>query len=72
MAIQSYIHEQTIASDTWDVMHTLGTKFVNIDVMINYNGQLETILPESIVSVNDNQIQVKFSSPYTGKARVTK
>jgi hypothetical protein len=72
MAIQSYIHEQTTPSSTWDVMHSLGSPFVNIDVMININGNLETILPQSIKSVTDNQIQVTFSSPYTGKARVSK
>jgi hypothetical protein len=72
MAIQTYVHEQTIPSQTWDVMHSLGSKFVNIDVMIDYNGQLETILPKNIISLTDNQIQVTFNSPFTGKARVTK
>ncbi len=72
MAVLSYIHEQTISSNTWDVMHNLGSKFVNIDVMVDYNGQLESILPKQIISLTDNQIQVTFNSPFTGKARVTK
>lgn len=72
MALQTYVHEQTVASTTWDVMHMLGSKYINIDVIVNYNGQLETILPKNIVNLTNDQTQVTFNTPFTGVARCSK
>jgi hypothetical protein len=72
MAVKTYTHEQTVPSTTWDVMHMMGSKYINIDVIVNYNGQLETILPKNIVNLTDDQTQVTFNTPFTGFARASK
>jgi hypothetical protein len=72
MAIKNYVHEQTVPSMTWDVTHMLGSKYINIDVMINYNGQLETILPKNIVNLTDDHTQVTFNTAFTGVVRAVK
>ena len=72
MTIQTYTHEQTTASAEWTIVHNMGSPYVNIDVIVNYNGQLETILPQNVVSINDHQTNVFFSSAFSGIARVSK
>lgn len=55
---------------TWVVTHNLGTPYVNIDVIVDNNGVLETILPKNITSQDDNTTVVTFSNPMTGFVRV--
>jgi hypothetical protein len=71
-ATQSYTHNQPSTSNEWNVLHNFGSKFVNIEVMVQYNGVLESITPQNITSINDNQIKVYFSTPMMGLARVSK
>jgi hypothetical protein len=72
MAIQTYTHTQDTPSAEWTIIHEMGSKYVNIDVIVQYNGRLETILPQNIVSINEHQTNVFFSSPFSGIARVSK
>lgn len=71
-ATQSYTHNQPTTSNEWHILHNFGSKFVNIEVMVQYNGVLESITPQNITSINDNQINVYFSTPLMGLARVSK
>jgi hypothetical protein len=71
-ATQSYTHNQSSTSNEWNILHNFGSKFVNIEVMVQYNGVLESITPQNITSINDNQIKVYFSTPMMGLARVSK
>jgi hypothetical protein len=72
MSIHTYTHEQPTASAEWTIIHNMGSKYVNIDVVVNYQDRLETILPQNIVSISDNQTNVSFSSAFSGVARVSK
>jgi hypothetical protein len=72
MSIQTYTHTQSIPSAEWTILHNVGSKYINIDVVVDYNGQLETILPSNIVSISNNQTNVSFSSAFSGIARVSK
>lgn len=66
----SYIHEQTVPASTWTVSHNLGTKYVNIEVVVSYLNHYETILPKSVVSLNNSNLQVTFSRSFTGSVRI--
>ena len=68
----AYTHTQSSASDEWHVVHNIGSAFLNIDVVIDNNGIVENITPQNITSIDDNQINVFFSKPYVGIARVSK
>lgn len=67
----SYIHKQYEPADTWNIAHNLGKKFVNIDVVIVYDGAPQTVLPENITLTNENSAVVTFSSNQVGEARVS-
>ena len=69
---ESYTHNQPVLSNEWYILHNFGSKFVNIEVMVQFNGVLESITPKNITSVNDNQVNVYFSTPLLGLARVSK
>lgn len=72
VSTQSYIHNQINDSPEWHIRHNLGTKFVNIEVIVNYDGVLESIIPQNITCINNNQINVYFSRPFLGLVRVSK
>lgn len=61
--------EQTVASTTWMITHSLGHKPV-VDVMVVIDNQLVTILPLEIQHISDIQCVVSFSEPRIGKARL--
>jgi hypothetical protein len=67
--ITSYTHSQTVAASTWTVVHNAAAKVVS-DVWIDNNGAREKVLPESIVHLDDNTLQVNFSAVQTGAVRV--
>jgi hypothetical protein len=64
-----YNHTQTVASTTWTIIHNGGCHPA-VDVSINYNGNLTKILPLNIRNVDLNTIEITFSSPQTGEARL--
>ena len=69
---QNHTHNQSTSSNEWHIIHDFGSKFVNIEVMVQYNGALQSITPQNITSINNNQVNVYFSTPFTGLARVSK
>lgn len=69
--MSTYIHKQTTPAAVWTVVHNLGKKFVNIDVVINYQGAVTTILPQSITVTDANTAVITFSSAHTGESRVS-
>lgn len=67
-AINSFNHEQTVASAEWTINHKLGFKPVP-SVNVDYDGVRQAILPADIQHVDDNTIKIFFSQPFTGSAR---
>ena len=65
-----FTYEQTVLSNEWTVVHNLGTKYVNVEVIVVYNNHHETILPTSVTSVDENTLQVNFSRPFIGEVRI--
>lgn len=63
-----FIFEQSTPSTSWVITHNLG-RLVNVDTMIDYNGNLEKALPSKIVADPDlNTITITWTSTQTGKA----
>lgn len=61
--------EQETAASTWTVTHNFGG-YPAIDVYIMYEGALNKIIPRGITYVNENVVEVNFSSAYAGFATV--
>tara|TARA_Y100001963_G_scaffold158070_2_gene256372 strand:+ start:195 stop:416 length:222 start_codon:yes stop_codon:yes gene_type:complete len=58
------------ASTTWVIDHNLG-RAVCVDVVVQYDGKFEKLLPLSISHSNDfNTTIVKHSIPLKGQARL--
>ena len=67
--MNSYQFFQSTPSATWEVQHNLGVYPV-IDVMVNYNGTLTKIIPMSVNVIDLNNVEIQFSTPYSGQARM--
>jgi hypothetical protein len=66
-----HIHSQTLtASDTWQIAHNLGRKYTLVDVMVDFNGTVQTVIPKAVEIVDENNLIVRFSSPQKGEAKV--
>lgn len=72
-----YIHKQYPIADggpgpsaTWNIAHNLGKKYVNVDVIMVYQGTLQTVIPQNITLTDENNCVVTFSSPQIGEAKV--
>jgi hypothetical protein len=68
--VLSYAHTQTIASDTWTIVHNFNKTALAVDGMVNINGQLETAVPADVLFPDANTVVIKWSVPRTGKARI--
>lgn len=68
--VLSYAHTQSIASDTWTIVHNFNKPAVAVDGMVNVNGQLETAIPQDVQCPDNNTVVIKWSVPRTGKARI--
>lgn len=64
-----HTHTQDIASDVWTIEHNLHREVVS-DIMVDYGGTREKILPLAVEHPSNTTMIVRFSEPFTGTARV--
>lgn len=57
-------------SDVWEITHNLNTKDLIAVPKIYINGVLEQVVPKQIIFLDENRIQVIFSTPQTGKISI--
>lgn len=67
--IKQFKHEQTVPSLAWVIDHDLGHHPV-VDVVIDYEGARQKVLPLSIVHNTANRLTVHFTAARTGAARL--
>ena len=67
--IAFYDHVQDEAATTWTIDHGLG-HYPIIDVLVDYQGSRQKVLPLSIISTTADQTLVTFSIALTGSARL--
>ncbi len=65
----SHNHEQTTPATTWTVTHGLNCK-PNVAVMVNYQGSVQEIIPNSITFPDDSTVVIGFTNAYSGFARL--
>lgn len=53
----------------WTIEHNLGV-YPIVDTMIDYNGALTKIIPKEVIVTSLNTVEIHFSVPRTGQARV--
>ena len=66
----SYNHTQTTASTIWTINHGLSSSAVVVGVYINVLGNLESILPYTTRHVDNNTLEVTFTSAQSGAVRI--
>lgn len=66
----NHSHVQETASQNWTINHSLFCK-PHVSVHINYEGQLQAVVPSSIEYPDDSTVIVRFTQPYTGTARLS-
>lgn len=66
----NHTHVQDTASQNWTIAHGLNCKPL-VAVNIDYEGQLQAVVPSSIEYPDNNTVIVRFTQPYTGTARMS-
>lgn len=66
----SFEFEQSTPTDVWTVNHGLG-KLPNIDVIIEENGVRQKILIDRVTFIDEDNVELRFSTPRQGFARFT-
>jgi hypothetical protein len=61
--------QQFTSSSLWVVNHNLGTEFPNVTV---WNQDKIIIVPDSIESINTNQLEISFNTPTSGYVSVAR
>lgn len=69
MALKSYTHTQASPETIWQVPHNLGHPPA-VDISTVYNGALQKIHPHRVIHTNANELQIVFSAPRSGSARL--
>jgi hypothetical protein len=67
--VHAYQYIQDAPSDVWSINHNLGVYPV-VDVVVNYQGSVTKIIPQDIVVIDVNNIEIRFTTPYSGQARL--
>ena len=58
-----FVFTQGVASDTWNITHNLG-KNPSVTVVDSAGNEMQG----QTIYINDNQLQLCFSAPFSGKA----
>lgn len=61
---KTFVFEQSIASDTWHIQHTLNKRASC--VAVDSAGEVQ--IPDKIQYISDNEIVATFLAPFAGKA----
>ena len=61
---KSFVFEQSIATDTWHIIHTLNKRASC--VAVDSAGEVQ--IPDKIKYISDNEIVATFLAPFAGKA----
>lgn len=65
------VFTQDVASNTWTIVYASANKpIVEVLVQNVTTGKMEKMLPQSISCPVAGTVEVKFSAPFTGVARV--
>ena len=68
--MQIYKHTQSVPSNQWVINHDLNSRYINVDVFIDFFGSLTQILPNNItqpVGFEFVRIVIDFTGLETGK-----
>lgn len=65
----THTHNQESPSALWVIQHGLNAK-PSVSVTISYEGTQQAILPHSITYPDLNTVEVRFTQPYSGVARL--
>lgn len=60
---KSYVHDQILASASWTIIHNLG-KYPAVGVVDSAG----TIVVGEIDYISTNEVRVRFTAPFSGKA----
>ena len=63
----NYVHTQSSAATTWTVFHNLNSNYLNVTVW----SASKVVIPEDIVSIGENALQVVFPTAQTGYVTTT-
>ena len=66
-----YTHTQTAPATVWTIVHNLGgngSSVPIVDVIVPYGNAMQKVLPLSIVPVDENTVEVTFTTARVGKA----
>ncbi len=64
-ASNTYIHDQSTASDTWTITHNLNSTNPLVQI---YDDDLEMQIPEKVVPITNNQIEITLGTAIVGRA----
>lgn len=65
-----YNYTQSVAATTWVIAHNLSVNETINDIFVDNNGNLEKILPLSVVHTSNDILTITFSNTETGYARI--
>jgi len=63
----NYVHTQSSAATTWTVFHNLNSNYLNVTVW----SASKVVIPEDIISIGENALQVVFPSAQSGYVTTT-
>jgi len=67
-------HVQSTPSVEWNITHNLGANGGDgipiVDVLVDFNGNLEKIIPLTLEKIDEHHVKITFSSARTGTAIV--
>jgi hypothetical protein len=62
---------QSTPSSLWHIEHQLNNPNVIVEtIIIDENGEVKQVFPSKVVRIDSNTIDVYFTSPHAGEARI--
>lgn len=63
-------HTQSEGSKLWRVVHNLVTRCPVMDTFIEIEGSLHKVMPNKVVVIDHNTVEIHWTRPLTGKVGV--
>jgi len=65
--INTYIHNQTFAASSWNVVHNLNSTVPHVQVF-GQDGKM--VIPNEIIAIDNDTLSIEFGIPFAGRATV--
>lgn len=69
--INVLVYKVITPAQVWTITHNFGTQAVNVQTLIQYGNYIQEIIPYQVLYPDANTVEIHWTKPFAGQARIT-